>query len=230
MPGARMRTIVGARPSLCAGASPLGRRTLARRRKLCRLKGRRFAARLGHNRLVRLAERVGAERDLGELLGITVRCGLPRYMDKACPYEDRCGAWFRVPVGGLLPDGMPAHEIAASDLRLSVWLVASHILAPLRSGIIGAPGHRARAPSAAPAGAASRRAAHGAGLTPGSLSNRGRRLPKQQFALDVPRPNQQDCIARPVDSEDGRSTERLLQSIRYITCKVLVGSKVGIRH
>lgn len=75
-----------------------------------------LCSRYGRYRLARLAERVGAERDLGELLlGITAKCGLPRYMEKTRQYEARCGARYRVPVGGPLPEGVPAREVAASE-------------------------------------------------------------------------------------------------------------------
>ncbi len=75
-----------------------------------------LCSRFGRYRLARLAERVGAEFDLGELLlGITAKCRLPRYMDKTRPYEARCGARYRVPAGGPLPDGVPAREVGAKE-------------------------------------------------------------------------------------------------------------------
>ena len=56
----------------------------------------------------------GVERDLGELLlGITARCGLPRFVEKARQYEARCGARYRAPAGGLLPVGVPARVVRA---------------------------------------------------------------------------------------------------------------------
>ncbi len=75
-----------------------------------------LCSRFGRYRLARLAERVGSERDLGELLlGITAKCGLPRYVEQVRQYEARCGARYRVPAGGPLPDGVPAREVGPKE-------------------------------------------------------------------------------------------------------------------
>lgn len=72
--------------------------------------------RRGRYRLARLAERFGAAAYLAPLLNeLASTCGLPKFFEKTRQYEARCGARFRVPTGGPLPDGVPAREVGPKE-------------------------------------------------------------------------------------------------------------------
>ena len=72
--------------------------------------------RCGRYRLARLAERYGAAAGLGPLLvTLTSSCKLPKFFERTRQYEARCGARFRVPTGGPVPQGLPAREVRPDE-------------------------------------------------------------------------------------------------------------------